>query len=262
MMKILLPFLFLFSFYNAQVFNQPRDIYYCDANNDGSESINLTQVQSHITNDNAVVFKYYELPSGLEIINPINYILTGNSSIYILQQLSGPGNPFEATFQIVRVICSANEDNDGVPNSSEDLNHDNNFNNDDTDADKIANFRDNDDDGDGILTINEDYNGNGNPMDDDVNSNGIPDYLDNQATLSNSELIRSKIISVYPNPARDFVTVASSENILNLELYAISGNKIRSFSNKKVDISNLDKGIYILKIITDRGILHEKLIKD
>lgn len=46
-------------------------------------------------------------------------------------------------------------DGDGIPTYMEDLNGDKNLYNDDTDADGVPNFLDNDDDGDRILTINE-----------------------------------------------------------------------------------------------------------
>ena len=59
----------------------------------------------------------------------------------------------------------------------EDLNGDNIFSNDDTDADSIPNYRDRDDDGDGILTKDE-YDEDGDGEADDTDGDGVPDYLD------------------------------------------------------------------------------------
>ena len=260
MMKYFLLFLFSFGIFNSQTFNQPSDIYYCDVSNDGIEIIDLTQIQSQITSDTSINFKYYDLNTNLEIINPSSYIATGNADFYILQQYSGPGNPFEAEFHVYKISCIGNEDNDGVSNNLEDLNHDNNFNNDDTDHDKIANFKDADDDGDGILTINEDYNGNGNPADDDTNNNGIPDYLDSQITLNNYESLEINNNIVFPNPAKDYITISTKESLIKAELLSASGTYISTFKTNKINVSSLVKGIYILKIYTQKSISTKKII--
>lgn len=73
----------------------------------------------------------------------------------------------------------ADDDDDAIPNSGEDANHDGDLNNDDTDQDGTPNYRDNDDDGDTILTKNEDPNGDHNPLNDDIDGDGIINYLDN-----------------------------------------------------------------------------------
>jgi hypothetical protein len=51
-------------------------------------------------------------------------------------------------------------------------------NTEDTDADGIYNYLDDDDDGDGVPTAEENWNQDGNPTNDDSNGDGIPDYLD------------------------------------------------------------------------------------
>lgn len=69
-------------------------------------------------------------------------------------------------------------DQDGVFDTYEDLNGDNDLTNDDTDQDGIPNYLDADDDGDGIDTANEDYDGDNDPTNDDSDGDQIPDYLD------------------------------------------------------------------------------------
>ncbi|MCF6213713.1 MAG: FKBP-type peptidyl-prolyl cis-trans isomerase [Flavobacteriaceae bacterium] len=76
-------------------------------------------------------------------------------------------------------VNPADHDGDGVLSNLEDLDHDGEVSNDDTDGDLIANYVDSDDDGDSILTKNEDVNGNGSVLDDDTDGDGIPNYLDN-----------------------------------------------------------------------------------
>ncbi|PIE49522.1 MAG: hypothetical protein CSA39_02210, partial [Flavobacteriales bacterium] len=62
-------------------------------------------------------------------------------------------------------------DNDGVPDSLEDINEDGFVIDDDTDGDRIPNFNDRDDDGDGILTKDESKEST------DPNNPNLPDYL-------------------------------------------------------------------------------------
>ena len=82
-------------------------------------------------------------------------------------------------FQInLHTLNSTDHDADGILTIDEDLNGDNIFSNDDTDADSIPNYRDRDDDGDGILTKDE-YDEDGDGYADDTDGDGVPDYLDN-----------------------------------------------------------------------------------
>mgnify|MGYP001221939836 CR=1 FL=1 len=78
-------------------------------------------------------------------------------------------------------VNPADHDNDGILSINEDPDGDGNPFNDDTDEDRIPNYRDSDDDGDGTLTKKEyDRDGDGVPDDDD--KDGTPDYLDQDNT--------------------------------------------------------------------------------
>jgi hypothetical protein len=74
---------------------------------------------------------------------------------------------------------------------------------------------------------------------------------------------------VMPNPASGIVTVSANNRIIkNISLFSLVGKKVftKDVSNKnslEFDISNFDKGIYIITIETSDGtILKEKLIKN
>lgn len=68
------------------------------------------------------------------------------------------------------------EDEDGVPNSYEDVDMDGDVENDDTDGDGIPNYMDDDDDGDGLLTVTETFDTDGLSVDTD--GDDIYNYLD------------------------------------------------------------------------------------
>ena len=73
-------------------------------------------------------------------------------------------------------------------------------------------------------------------------------------------------ISIYPNPAKDFVNIDNfnESKITDVSIYDIKGQKV--FSEKqnfqKLDLSNLSDGFYLMKIITDSETFYRKIIKN
>lgn len=93
--------------------------------------------------------------------------------------------PFIMTFKLYATKFR-DHDLDGILSQYEDVNKNNDYYDDDTDGDGIANFLDSDDDGDGILTKYEYQIKDGvkNWVDYDSNQNGIPNYLDQLDVIS------------------------------------------------------------------------------
>ncbi|RTY92236.1 T9SS type A sorting domain-containing protein [Flavobacterium sp. GT3R68] len=137
----------------------------------------------------------------------------------------------------------------------------------DTDGDTILNYLDKDDDGDGVLTINEDYNGNNNPIDDDTNSNGIKDYLDANVALGTDNWESEPGVSIYPNPASDLIFIENhtAKAIKKVSFYNVNGQLVKTLSSDKevqnYSISDLQSGIYFVKIQLEDKIINTKLIK-
>ena len=138
----------------------------------------------------------------------------------------------------------------------------------DTDGDNIPNYLDNDDDGDGILTINEDYDGDLNPANDDTNNDGLPDYLQQSVALGTaSEILNT--FAVYPNPAKDKLTIAFDElyNEIAITIYSINGQEVYKQNNitdlkTEINISNLSSGVYMINIISDDKTTTKKFVKE
>ena len=87
---------------------------------------------------------------------------------------------------------------------------------------------------------------------------GIYKIID--AALSNNE-IDSNTLNYFPNPFQDYIQI-NSDRPINIELYDLSGRKLREFKNYNIeilDLSFLNKGTYILKV---DGYLVKKLIKN
>ena len=62
-------------------------------------------------------------------------------------------------------------------------------------------------------------------------------------------------VSVYPNPATNhlFIDNNSTMNIENISIYNIIGQELIKTTDEKIDVSNLTKGTYFLKIYFDNG---------
>ena len=71
-------------------------------------------------------------------------------------------------------------------------------------------------------------------------------------------------VIAYPNPTKSIINFKSSQDIKSIELCDMSGKLImRTISPKNsVDISSVQKGTYLLKIILDNGIIVKKISKD
>ncbi|WP_298511144.1 cellulase family glycosylhydrolase [uncultured Kordia sp.] len=61
-------------------------------------------------------------------------------------------------------------------------------------------------------------------------------HIDNQNTLI-----------IYPNPARDYLHIQTTKQLLNLELYTIEGEKLITTRTTSFSIKNYSNGLYILK---------------
>lgn len=84
-------------------------------------------------------------------------------------------------------------------------------------------------------------------------------------TLSTTDFEMSKSITLYPNPVKDILHIKVSEgiSITNCELFDISGKRMKAeiFDNN-IDVSQIQKGLYLIKLETSKGILIEKFIKE
>lgn len=83
------------------------------------------------------------------------------------------------------------------------------------------------------------------------------------SVLSTSDLDKLDF-KAYPNPVKDYLVFSGNLKIKSVELISYSGQKLSELIliNGKVNLSNLKKGFYILKLDTDKGEKTIKIIKD
>lgn len=69
--------------------------------------------------------------------------------------------------------------------------------------------------------------------------------------LGNADFEKPKV-SVYPNPTKGILNI-DAENITQIEVYDISGKRLASYGGQsQIDLSGLSKGIYLVKLTSDK----------
>ena len=73
----------------------------------------------------------------------------------------------------------------------------------------------------------------------------------------------SKSLKIYPNPVKNILTIKLSNQVEfnNVTITNIGGKTILKSNSKSINISQFSKGIYFLKIATNKGEIIKKIIK-
>jgi Zn-dependent metalloprotease len=72
-------------------------------------------------------------------------------------------------------------------------------------------------------------------------------------------------ITLYPNPVRNTLNIQTREKLNVMKIYSSGGILVRSVrdisENYSFDVSGLDRGVYIIELITEKGTFRKKIIK-
>jgi len=81
----------------------------------------------------------------------------------------------------------------------------------------------------------------------------------------NNNRANNNKLTVFPNPAVNFITVKSPETIESLEIYSLEGmlvyNRHIHSKNKNINIETIPKGLYLIKVKCNTNIYTAKIIK-
>jgi hypothetical protein len=72
-------------------------------------------------------------------------------------------------------------------------------------------------------------------------------------------------LSVYPNPVKDRLTIKLNKNqFVQLDILDVSGKKVMTSTtfNSALDVSNLAKGMYSIRVVTQSGVRVGKFVKE
>jgi hypothetical protein len=77
----------------------------------------------------------------------------------------------------------------------------------------------------------------------------------------------SDLIALYPNPANDVINLSAKAgiNLKSIEIYNTLGQLLMALPNdsneRRIDVSHLTGGTYMIKVYTDQGQSHTKFVK-
>jgi xyloglucan-specific exo-beta-1,4-glucanase len=78
----------------------------------------------------------------------------------------------------------------------------------------------------------------------------------------NDPILDESDFQIYPNPTSDFIHLNSAKNVDVVEIFNLSGQSIYKGKDTKINVRNIDPGVYILKARLDNGkIISKKFIK-
>lgn len=82
------------------------------------------------------------------------------------------------------------------------------------------------------------------------------------STLNTSELVKKNHVTIFPNPVKSILNIASEEQINWVEVYDNLGRLILKSAQKSIKIEDFAKGTYYLKIQTKNKVYYEKFLKE
>ena len=95
-------------------------------------------------------------------------------------------------------------------------------------------------------------------------NHGLPIFADYDLTNTAEDQLDDMTVTIYPNPATDFVNIAgddiSSASLYDIRGIAIPAKKWKGQTCIKIDMKGLDTGIYLIKVETINGICIMKRI--
>lgn len=85
------------------------------------------------------------------------------------------------------------------------------------------------------------------------------------SSLSTSNSTLDELVTVYPSRTKDILNVLIPKSGKSIEIYDLSGKSVLKENAKTyqtIDVSNLEKGVYIINIKTDKETISKKFIKE
>ncbi|MDD7915063.1 leucine-rich repeat domain-containing protein [Polaribacter ponticola] len=86
---------------------------------------------------------------------------------------------------------------------------------------------------------------------------------DTALSVDNNEF--SKAIKLFPNPVNDILQIRNSNNVAinKIEIFNILGKSVQVLKEPKtsINVSSLPKGIYLMNIVTEKGVTIKRIVK-
>jgi hypothetical protein len=80
-------------------------------------------------------------------------------------------------------------------------------------------------------------------------------------STSAGQMQQENLLNIYPNPTSDFAEIVYRGTLIECLIYDAFGKQVMSSRDKKINLSALPAGAYLLKAQTDRGLMQQKIIR-
>lgn len=86
----------------------------------------------------------------------------------------------------------------------------------------------------------------------------------NSGVLALNDITKKTGAKIYPNPVKDVLNINSNKKINSIEIFSLTGQLIRTLDNnlKQINVSDLKKGIYLLRVKSEGKDESFKIVKD
>lgn len=91
------------------------------------------------------------------------------------------------------------------------------------------------------------------------------DFVYEITTGINNKQVQQKDLHIYPNPVADILYLSIEDQLQRINIYNSVGQLVKSINNpdRKINVSDLSSGIYMLNVTDQRGIVYKsKFIKE
>ena len=88
------------------------------------------------------------------------------------------------------------------------------------------------------------------------------DNFNDQSVGVNDVVATTEGFSFYPNPATNVLNVVTADKLVSATIYSVNGALVKTATNKAIDVSDLDKGMYLLTVQTTNGVTQTRFIKE
>ena len=95
-------------------------------------------------------------------------------------------------------------------------------------------------------------------------TNSLGDSATYSATTLSNRDYEGNTFSIFPNPVNSKLRIKSQQTIQHIEIFDLNGKQIINVDyqeNQAINVSNLNSGLYLVKIKTKNGFVTKKLLK-
>ncbi|MGB5419434.1 T9SS type A sorting domain-containing protein [Algibacter sp.] len=86
------------------------------------------------------------------------------------------------------------------------------------------------------------------------------DLIVSSSTLSTKNNVLENI-SIFPNPVTDFLNIGHVKNLKSIRIYNSLGQLVKETNQEKIDLRDVNRGVYLIQINTGENILNKRIIK-